>query len=711
MFDSLSTTFPKVLRKLADRVLAIVEVSQSRTENTTSRKGSEVSNSSKRSFTRALVILPPMNFLLRRAMAYSAMTGSLLHFFAPSAQAERRFQPEDLFRIRQVGAVAWSANGLYATVELTKAGRTLDSVVPANDLALLDVKTHALSTLSSEADSYLGFFNAVWSPNGQRLAFLSVDSSASIQLWIWTAGTKAAIPMCDLDVRVSFNDPPLAWIGNDRIAVLAWDRDAEKSGDLYFRILRGRNVADGWKRAFDAKLPSVSVLESGNSPKPARPSARLVALDLGANTRATLARGSIHRLTISMDGRFLSFLREEPGIPGQPVASFFERGTDAETGYMAVNWGTAHHVIDARTGAEVPPSSLPPQTAKPVIKPNPATSLPHPEAHWLAGSPIDEAALYTANLADGTHLWLCGGTGQPRASCAEIWHANEWVQDIQTGRVESIAYQAIDGTPLKAWLLLPPNYTPGVKLPMMTVVYPGTVYGSTRPSSFSLLQRDFEHPQLFAARGYAVLLPSMPSPKDPAASHALEPLVSGVLPALDAVIARGIADPNRMAVLGQSNGGFATLGLLTQTTRFRSAIASASSSDLVSLYGMFYGQYRYGDAGPPQKGQVLRMLQMEKGDLGLGGPPWSEADRYHAESPLFKADKVQTPLMLIHGDLDFIPIQQAEEFFTALYRQDKRAAFVRYQGEWHTIANRANVLDLWKRMTDWLSETLAVHRS
>jgi dipeptidyl aminopeptidase/acylaminoacyl peptidase len=63
--------------------------------------------------------------------------------------------------------------------------------------------------------------------------------------------------------------------------------------------------------------------------------------------------------------------------------------------------------------------------------------------------------------------------------------------------------------------------------------------------------------------------------------------------------------------------------------------------------------------------------------------------------------------MLVHGDLDNIPIQQAEEFYTALYRQDKRAALVRYQGEWHTIASRANVLDLWRRMGAWLEETMA----
>ena len=67
-----------------------------------------------------------------------------------------------------------------------------------------------------------------------------------------------------------------------------------------------------------------------------------------------------------------------------------------------------------------------------------------------------------------------------------------------------------------------------------------------------------------------------------------------------------------------------------------------------------------------------------------------------------------TPLMLVHGDLDFVPIQQSEEFFTALYRQDKRAVFVRYQGEWHTIANRPNVLDLWQRFSFWLAETNAL---
>ena len=163
-------------------------------------------------------------------------------------------------------------------------------------------------------------------------------------------------------------------------------------------------------------------------------------------------------------------------------------------------------------------------------------------------------------------------------------------------------------------------------------------------------------------------------------------------------------------MLGQSDGGYAVQGLITQTNRFRSAIASAGFSDLVSLYGTFYGQYRYGDSGLPEAGQVFRMIQMEKGGNGMGGPPWAETERYHANSPVLQADKITTPIMLVHGELDFIPIQQDEELFTMLYRQDKRALLVRYQGEWHTIAHRENVLDLWRRLENWLNETMSARK-
>ena len=75
------------------------------------------------------------------------------------------------------------------------------------------------------------------------------------------------------------------------------------------------------------------------------------------------------------------------------------------------------------------------------------------------------------------------------SSCLEIWRANEWMGEIKTGRVESISYKATDGTPLTAWLLLPPDHSPGKKLPVITVVYPGSMYSERAAIEFLALPR------------------------------------------------------------------------------------------------------------------------------------------------------------------------------------------------------------------------------
>jgi dipeptidyl aminopeptidase/acylaminoacyl peptidase len=630
---------------------------------------------------------------------------------AEQSPAPRPFRPEDQFRIRRVGAVAWAPDGKYATIEITKTGRWLDSV-PANDIALVDVAARTVRPLSSPSVAYVGFFNALWSSDGRRLAFLSVNADADIRLWVWRAGTATPQLVPNVDVRVGTAEPPLAWIDRDRLAVMTWEVGAAKSGLLYSRILRGRNVADAWKVARAGRGTSASVLESGRQPTaPTAPATALVAIDLVKGTRTTLTRGRIHRISVAADACCISFLREDPGFPGARVAPYIERAeqaNDAEAGYAAVNWGTSAEAIDARTGVNVP---VPPRAAvRPAPKLEGTATPPRPDARVLSIAPTGDAALYVAHASDGSRLWIAGGLGRPISSSREIWRANEWMRDVRLGRAESFTYTSSDGAALTGWLLLPHDYVAGTKAPVVTIVYPGSVFGASPPSSFSAFQSNFEHPQLFAALGYVVLMPSIPAPANPLDSHALPPLLTGVIPALDAAIARGVADPDRIAVIGQSDGGFAVLGLIAQTNRFRSAIASASFGNLASLYGTLYGQYRYGDSGRPEAAQMLRILQMEKGAMGLGGPPWAHPDRYREHSPISRAASVETPLMLVHGDQDFIPIQQAEEFFTALFRQDKRALLVRYAGEGHTIADRANVLDLWTRFRRWLDETLAPRR-
>ena len=95
---------------------------------------------------------------------------------------------------------------------------------------------------------------------------------------------------------------------------------------------------------------------------------------------------------------------------------------------------------------------------------------------------------------------------------------------------------------------------------------------------------------------------------------------------------------------------------------------------------------------------------MEGGSVALGGPPWSELSRYLRNSPILYVDRVRTPLMIVQGDMDYVPIQQGEEFFTALHRMGRRAKFVRYWGEGHTVASPANTRDYWSRFFAWFSE-------
>lgn len=616
---------------------------------------------------------------------------------------KRPLRPEDLFRLQTINATSWSSDGRYVAVEISDSSRSLDRSLPSGEIRLLDIRDRSFRPLSPRLNGYLGFFNATWSPNGHRLAFLSLDAEARVGIWIWTVAESAPVMLRDLDIRIGNVEPAFVWLDNDRLATVVWEAGAERRGPLYFRVFQGRNVADGWKKAFGGQQASVAVVESGG-PKREPPETGLLAVDVRTGLRRTLARGGIHRLSTSTDGRMISYIRE---LPGQQVAPLVDRGS-AEDGYAAVNWGTERHVIDAFSGAELSPSAMSEQPAAPAT--TAVVSPPRPDARRLSTSPLGDAALFIANAPDGSHLLITGGGGLPLSSSTEIWIGNEWISEIRDGEARSISYRAQDGSPQSAWLLLPAVHIEGAKLPLVTIIYPGLVYGTRTPGAFSLYQTDFEHPQLFAALGYAVLLPSMPPAKDPHDSHNLKLLPNGVLPAVDAAIATGLIDPDRVAVLGQSDGGYAVQGLITQTNRFRSAIASAGFSDLVSLYGTFYGQYRFGDGGLPEAGQVFRMIQMEKGADGMGGPPWVETERYHANSPVLQADKITTPIMLVHGEFDFIPIQQDEELFTMLYRQDKTALLVRYQGEWHTIAHRENVLDLWRRLENWLNETMSARK-
>jgi dipeptidyl aminopeptidase/acylaminoacyl peptidase len=309
--------------------------------------------------------------------------------------------------------------------------------------------------------------------------------------------------------------------------------------------------------------------------------------------------------------------------------------------------------------------------------------------------------VYQGTERTGTYLWLGDGES-PRFDTAIS--LNRALPEIADARRMLIEYRGVEGDSLKGVLLLPPGYEEGKRYPLVTWVYAGSVFRDTLSYSFEKGSGSSLNPQLFAAHGYAVLFPSMPLEGDGVASDPYIDLPKGVLAAVDKVIDLGIADPERLAVAGHSYGGYSTYTLVSYTNRFQAAIAMDGDANLLTSYAKFDADQRYWDNAQERR-EGATWSETSQGRMGE--PPWSALWRYLRNSPFFYLDRIETPLMIIQSDMDFVPVIHGEEMFAGLYRLGKTARFVRYWGEGHSPASPANIRDMWQRIYGWLDEYLA----
>jgi dipeptidyl aminopeptidase/acylaminoacyl peptidase len=323
---------------------------------------------------------------------------------------------------------------------------------------------------------------------------------------------------------------------------------------------------------------------------------------------------------------------------------------------------------------------------------------PAPKASVSGYHPARENVLFNTSDRTGTYLW---SHHRPSRSLNMVLEMNTFLQEIASGEFRQIEYRSLDGEELKGWLILSPDHQPGKRYPLVTWVYPGMVWRAS-PTRLDEISRPFAlNLQILAANGYVVLYPSIPLKPEGEADDPMFKLPSGVLPAVERAVELGIADPERLFLMGQSFGGYAVYGLITQTNRFKAAVALAGFADLISLYGTFEPRQRYDEDAHEQ---LFMPASFESAWLRMGSPPWKDLGRYLRNSPVFHVDHVQTPLMIVQGDMDYIPIQQGEEFFMGLYRLGKRAEFVRYWGEGHLLQSPENIKDMWRRVLAWFEE-------
>jgi dipeptidyl aminopeptidase/acylaminoacyl peptidase len=286
--------------------------------------------------------------------------------------------------------------------------------------------------------------------------------------------------------------------------------------------------------------------------------------------------------------------------------------------------------------------------------------------------------------------------GAPKA----LMTINETLKDRAVAPAETFTFP-YNGKNLIGWLVLPPGTKPGAKLPAIVSVYGGAVFNDQPPS---YVRTDMSNPsfsgQLLATQGYAVIYPS--TPLGPASdTNQMSALADEVIAAIDALAAKGVVDPARVGVTGQSYGGFSTAAILSERSdRFKAGVAMAGVYDWIHAYGLRSTGDMFNDDDNMTAGETLLI---ESGQIRLGKPFWEAPDAYIRNSPIFRADKIDAPLLLLHGDLDLgaTGLTGAERLYNAMLRAGKHPALVHYWGEGHVSESASAMRDQWMRLTTW----------
>ena len=262
---------------------------------------------------------------------------------------------------------------------------------------------------------------------------------------------------------------------------------------------------------------------------------------------------------------------------------------------------------------------------------------------------------------------------------------NPQMADFRWGSAELIDYHNIDGVPMQGVVMKPDNYDPARSYPVIVYFY----------RFFSQRLHEFNRPQInhrpafpfYTGRDYVVFLPDVVFEVGRPGYSATKSLV----PAVQKLIDVGIADPDRIALHGHSWSGYQTAFAITQTNIFRTAIAGAPVSNMTSAYSGI----RWGTG-------MARQFQYEMQQSRIGRSMWEARDLYIENSPVFYADRIHTPLLIIHGDEDgAVPWEQSIEMYLAMRRLGKEAVFLHYHGEDHHPASYPNKLDWAMRMKEW----------
>lgn len=286
------------------------------------------------------------------------------------------------------------------------------------------------------------------------------------------------------------------------------------------------------------------------------------------------------------------------------------------------------------------------------------------------------------------------------STMARVSHIEPRLDHVAVGTAEifETTVPLYDGTlaNVRSAVLLPPGARRGDRLPALIGIYPGgdrsrnaEVFGGGMALTVPNL--------LFTSRGYAVLLVNLKLGPNGEAGNPIQEMLDVVLPQVYRAAELGYIDVRRLAVGGQSFGGYGTASIVSGTNLFRAAIAVSGIYDLAGTYGHM-----------DENGGSFWIGWSEGGQARMGTHPWANLRRYLENSPYYRADRIFTPLLIIHGT-DDNAYHDAQKLFSALRRLDRPAELASYPGQDHVVYEwtRSSAIDAAQRMVDFLNRHLS----
>ena len=273
------------------------------------------------------------------------------------------------------------------------------------------------------------------------------------------------------------------------------------------------------------------------------------------------------------------------------------------------------------------------------------------------------------------------------AGARRLTTLNPKLADFALSVTEVVRWKAPDGREIEG-LLHRPEGSAGKKLPLIVHVHggPSGAYALTFPATMN----NYHH--ILTGRGYAVFQPNFRG--STGYGDAFQRLnvndwgrgdFQDIMSGVDALIAKGVADPDRMALHGWSYGGYMCAWSITQTTRFKAASCGAALTNLFSMYGT---------------NDIPSTL-----DDYFGGPPYANADGYWKASAMAWVTKVKTPTLILHGQADErVPTSQGQELYLGLKKLGVPTEFVTYPREPHGFREPNHQVDKIERELAWFAK-------